>query len=102
MPYIVRQIAVDVGAYKFDGQLYSVRKSRESGKLHAYHYESATNNWSYAGKVIYDLRPEQKLSLAEAMDYGVQTGVCIHCGRTLTDAKSVRYGLGTTCRKFYK
>lgn len=101
LPLIVRQVAVDVGAYRYDQELYSVRKSRESGKLHAYKYEPATNIWSYAGKTIFDLRPEHKLSLAEAMEYGVQTGVCIHCGRTLTDAKSVRYGLGTHCRKFY-
>ena len=102
LPFIVRQVSVDVGAYRFNGELYSLRKSRESGRMHAYRFDSATNNWEFARGVAFELRPEMRLSLSEAMDYGVQTGSCIHCGRTLTDAKSVRFGLGTHCRKFYK
>lgn len=102
MPYIVRQAVVEVGAYQLNDTLYSVRKSRESGKLHAFRYNSGTNNWEFARGIVFELRPEMKLSLAEAMDYGVQTGSCVHCGRTLTDAKSVRFGLGTHCRKFYR
>jgi hypothetical protein len=102
LPFIVRHVVVEVGAYRYNGELYSVRKGQQSGNIHAYRYSPATNNWEFARGIAFELRPEMRLSLAEAMDYGVQTGSCIHCGRTLTDAKSVRYGLGTHCRKFYR
>lgn len=102
LPSVPRDVQVDVGAYAYDGILYSVRKSRESGKLHAYHWSSASNKWEYSGNIKYDLRPEHRLSLADAMDFGIQTGSCIHCGRTLTDKASVRYGMGSTCRKKYQ
>lgn len=101
LPSIPRDVQVDVGAYAYDGVLYSVRKARESGKLHAYHWSSASNKWEYSGNIKYDLRPEHRLSLADAMDFGIQTGTCVHCGRTLTDKDSVRYGMGSTCRKKY-
>ena len=29
----------------------------------------------------------------------LHTGNCLKCGRTLTDAASIKYGLGPTCRK---
>lgn len=102
LPSIPRDVQVDVGAYAYDGILYSVRRARESGKLHAYHWDSASNNWTYSGNIKYDLRPEHRLSLADAMDFGIQTGTCVHCGRTLTDKASVRYGMGSTCRKKYQ
>lgn len=101
LPSVPRDVQVDVGAYAYDGVMYSVRRSRESGKLHAYHWSSASNKWEYSGNIKYALRPEHRLSLADAMDFGVQTGSCIHCGRTLTDKDSVRYGMGSTCRKKY-
>jgi hypothetical protein len=102
LPSVPRDVQVDVGAYRYDGVLYSVRRSRESGKLHAYHWSSATNNWEYSGNIKYDLRPEHRLTIGEAMEFGIQTGTCVHCGRTLTDKDSVRYGMGTTCRKKYQ
>lgn len=102
LPSVPRDVQVDVGAYAYNGVLYSVRRGRESGKLHAYHWDANTNNWEYSGNIKYDLRPEHRLSLADAMDFGIQTGTCIHCGRTLTDKNSVRFGMGTTCRKKYQ
>ncbi len=102
LPSVPREVQVGVGAYAYNGVLYSVRKGRESGKLHAYHWDANTNIWQYSGNIKYDLRQEHRLSLAEAMDFGIQTGTCIHCGRTLTDKDSVRFGMGTTCRKKYE
>jgi hypothetical protein len=99
LPTIYREVQVEVGAYEYKGVVYSVRKSRESGRLHAYNWNGGA--WVYAGNVKYDLRPEHRLSLRDASAFGAQTGVCIHCGRTLTDAMSVTYGMGSTCRKKY-
>ena len=100
LPVIAREVVVEVGAYLHGGVVYSVRRGRESGKLHAYNWQD--NAWVYAGNVKYDLKPEERLTLVEAMNFGAQTGTCVHCGRTLTDPDSVRFGIGSTCRKRYE
>jgi hypothetical protein len=99
LPAVMREVTVDVGAYLHDGVVYSVRRGRESGKLHAYNWQDSA--WVYSGNVKYELKPEMRLSLVEAMEFGAQTGTCVHCGRTLTDPDSVRFGIGSTCRKRY-
>lgn len=101
LPPIVRQVAVEVGAYHYNGVTYSVRRGRESGNLNAFAWDSATNQWAYAGAIKYELRPEHRLSLEEALTFGVQTGSCAHCGITLTNKTSAMLGMGPTCRKKY-
>jgi len=34
-------------------------------------------------------------------NYGLQTGECSICGRTLTDPDSIKIGIGPTCRKYF-
>lgn len=101
LPAIVRYVAVDVGAYRYNGVIYSVRRGRESGNLNAFHWDSATNQWEYSGAIKFQLRPEHRLSLEEALTFGVQTGSCAHCGMTLTNKTSAMVGMGPTCRKKY-
>jgi hypothetical protein len=102
LPRIFKEV-VPVGAYRHNGQIYSVRQGRESGRRHAFEWSAESKQWLYAGSVTtHALVIEERLSLAEAMSFGVQTGSCIHCGRTLTDKNSVRFGMGTTCRKKYE
>jgi hypothetical protein len=95
------KVLVEVGAYNHDGVVYSVRKSTY-GKLRAYKWDANYKKWVWAGRVVYDITPDERLSLADAMRFGAQTGSCVHCGRSLTDPESVRYGLGTVCIKRYK
>lgn len=100
-PKIVRTI-VDVGAYKHDGVIYSVRKGRESGNTHAFSFNFQTKKWEFARGVIYELVDTERLSLVEAIQFGVLTGTCVHCGATLTQRKSVLQGIGPVCAKKYK
>jgi hypothetical protein len=102
MPYVPRYVVVEVGAYRYNGTIYSVRRGRESGNLNAFSWDPATNQWEYAGAVKFELRPEHRISLAEALTFGVQTGVCVHCGATLTNKASAMMGIGPTCRKKYE
>jgi Family of unknown function (DUF6011) len=101
MPVTVapREVSVTVGAYKHNGEVYSVRRSRESGKLHAYKFNG--NDWVYAGNVKYELKQTERMTLEQALAFGASTGVCIHCGRTLTEPKAVVRGMGATCAKRY-
>jgi hypothetical protein len=101
MPVLPREVQVDVGAYKYEGIVYSVRRARESKKLHAYHWSTDSAEWVYSGNIKYQLRPEHRLTHDEAREFGATTGTCVHCGRTLTDEASVRYGMGSTCRRKY-
>jgi hypothetical protein len=93
------KVQVEVGAYNHKGTIYSVRRSTYN-KIRAYQWNGKA--WSYAGRVVYDIVPSERLTLADAMRFGAQTGTCVHCGRNLTDPESVRYGLGTVCIKKYK
>ena len=103
LPVIAQPILVDeVGAYRHGEQYYSVRKSTQRhDALIAYVFNASTGRWEYAKGAIHALRPEQRLTLSEAKKFGVQTGQCVHCGRTLTDPISIMAGLGTVCIKRY-
>lgn len=102
LPVIAQPILVtEVGAYRHGEQYYSVRKSQRNDSLIAYVFNASTGRWEYANGSIHALRPEQRLTLSEAKEFGVQTGQCVHCGRTLTDPISIMAGLGTVCIKRY-
>ena len=101
LPAIKKEVA-PVGAYNHNGQIYSIRESRTTNRRHAFEWDGEKAKWSYAGwDITFAIKPDEILSLAEAMRFGAQTGVCVHCGRTLTNKNSVRYGMGDTCFKKY-
>lgn len=102
LPAIARRVLVDVGAYRYNGIIYSVRRGRESGNLNAFSWDTATNQWQYAGAIKFELRPQHRLTLEEALTFGVQTGSCAHCGVTLTNKTSAMIGMGPVCRKKYE
>lgn len=43
-----------------------------------------------------------RLTEEEAIALGMKTGICAICGRTLSDAESVKQGIGPHCRKQIK
>lgn len=100
-PVAIPKVLVEVGAYNHGGEIYRVKASTY-GKRHAYKWDANRKKWVYANGVIYKIVPAERLTLNDAMRFGAQTGSCVHCGRTLTDPESVRYGLGTVCIKRYK
>lgn len=60
--------------------------------------------WKYAGSVYAAkkvLAGETVLSQEKAGMLGKQYGICIRCGRTLTDPVSVANGLGPICQKYW-
>jgi hypothetical protein len=100
-----KQIVItNVGAYRHLGVVYSIRKGRESGRLQVWSLDSSTNSWTYDSKnykVLYDLLPEHRLTLNEAVNASAQTGSCVHCGRTLSKLTSVAMGMGKICASKY-
>ena len=54
-------------------------------------YEKVQRGWLIC-------RPEYRATLAEASALGFKWGICIVCGRLLTNEKSVDLGIGPICR----
>lgn len=48
---------------------------------------------------IQRLRPEHRMSLEEAKEFGAIYGICCVCAATLTDEKSIEAGIGPVCGK---
>lgn len=89
--------ALEVGMYMRDGEIYRVQKSRETGNLYAKHLDSETLKFAYAPGAIKRLTLADKMSLEVAKAWGLQTGTCCVCARTLTDPESVEQGIGPVC-----
>lgn len=51
----------------------------------------------YAKGAVRKLRPEWRMTLEEAKEWGALYGSCCVCGATLTDEKSVEAGIGPVC-----
>ena len=95
------EVAIEVGAYLHDGVVYSVRRNSGSGRLHAFSFDADRKQWIFARDIVYQIKPEERLTLAQASQFGASTGYCVHCGRTLTVQKSVVAGMGRVCASKY-
>jgi hypothetical protein len=89
-----------VGFYVREGQVFRVQKSKNSGNLYAKALvteEFGRAHWEYAPGVVKSLKDSQRLTLDSARDLGLAHGVCVICGRTLTNPESVDAGIGPIC-----
>ena len=91
-----------LGMYRMpDGEIYRVHASRETGNLYAKHLDPIEMKFEYEQGAIKRLRPEHRMTLAEAKHFGMETGFCCVCGKFLTDARSVANGIGPICEKSF-
>lgn len=94
----------DVGAYLYEGVVYSIRKN-QNNQLIVWTYNEEIKkyerNYSATKKLLNKIQPSHRLTLEEAEKYSAQTGLCCHCGRTLTVLKSIAGGIGPICAKQY-
>jgi hypothetical protein len=95
----------DVGAYLVNETVYSIREGRESGRLQVWSYKDVVKKYvrdvPNEKEVLSKVEPTDRLTLEKAIKYSAQTGICCHCGRTLTVLKSVAGGIGPICAKRY-
>lgn len=90
------------GMYLFEGKIYKVQFAvNGSGRLYAkllvQGAEGENATFQYAHGVVTKLRPEHKMTLEQAKEFGALYGTCIRCGKTLTDEFSIANGLGKVC-----
>ena len=83
------------GIYKLGDNIYRVKISKPSWKPYA--NLLTEDGFVYAPRVVSKLSLSNRLTLEEAKAYGVRTGVCAVCGRTLTNEISVLEGIGPIC-----
>lgn len=93
-----------LGMYRTqDGTIYRVHESRESGRHYAKRMEydlfSDKPRFVYEKGAIAKLSDDDRMTLAEAKAWGMETGFCCVCGAFLTDEKSVANGIGPVCAK---
>jgi len=97
----------EVGAYLLDGTIYSIRMGVQSKKWQVWSYDKQFGkylrepNKVKEDSILEKVQPTDRLTLENAIKYSVQTGICCHCGRTLTVLKSVAGGIGPICAKRY-
>lgn len=97
------------GMYRKSGTIYKVQIAVHGSKLPyakrlvelVGHKDPRTgkNKWrfEYAPGFVFELRPEHRLSIEQAKEFGALYGTCCVCGRTLTKESSIEAGIGPIC-----
>ncbi len=90
------------GTYRTpDGDIYRVVLAvHGSGRPYARKLvvvEHGHAEWEMAKGMVFRLRPEWKLTLEQAAEFGRLYGVCAHCAAPLTDPTSIARGIGPIC-----
>jgi len=88
------QRLADQGVYRFQGEIYRVRVLRNGNRVAEW---LCGGVYLYAKGMVYRLRPEHRLTLEQAIEWGHQHTACIRCGTELTDPKSIARGIGPVC-----
>lgn len=92
----------EAGMYRdpFNGNIYKVQKSPNSGYLYAkqvYVYDGGRVEFVYRAGRLKMLKAAWRMTLDEAKTFGAMYGTCCVCGRTLTDENSIKAGIGPIC-----
>lgn len=101
------------GIYVVDEKIYGVVLTRDKSRLYAKvlvespdrlneNDEVVPYDWAYAQGVIYQLKPEHRVTLDDAEKLAIRYGRCLDCGHRLKAAKSVQRGIGPVCARGYR
>ena len=83
-----------------DGEIFKVQIAHHgSGNLYAKRLVvgGGKGRFEYEAGAIRKLRPEWKMTLEEAKEFGRLYGVCCNCAAVLTDEDSIAAGIGPVC-----
>lgn len=88
------EMGLSEGMYKVGDKVYKVKRS-QAGYLYA--LALTEDGFQFNRGAIRNIKPEHRLTLDQAKEYGRQTGQCCVCGTGLTNETSVREGIGPVC-----
>lgn len=89
-------VKVEDGFYVLNDKIFKVQTSPDTGRTYAKQLTSS-GSFVYAPGMVGKLAKGQKLTLEVAKKYGKLYGMCVVCGRTLTDEQSIAAGIGPIC-----
>jgi hypothetical protein len=96
-------VEIEDGMYVLDGEIYKVQHAvHGSGQQYAKLFvppatEGERATFQYAPGVVTRLRPEHRMSMDQAREYGALYGTCVRCGRVLTREDSIERMMGEIC-----
>ncbi len=96
------QPAVDPepGFYVVDGTFYRVQFNKDETRVYGKMFHDEGKFWEYVGRKPFGmLTADTKVTVEDAAKFGHAHGVCLMCGRTLSDPQSVAQGIGPICIK---
>jgi hypothetical protein len=93
---------VTEGIYVVDGEPWKAQKNREKTRLYAKRLvpgiDGEKGSWEYVpGGLTIIAQRGSPMTIAEAEAYGALYGVCVVCGRTLTNETSIERAIGPVC-----
>jgi hypothetical protein len=84
-----------------NGSIYKVQKAvHGSGHLYAKSlvvHGPGSAEFQMAPGMVRKIKLDWRMTVDEARTYGALYGVCVRCGRTLTDETSIAEGIGPIC-----
>lgn len=95
MPTVNRPAELDEGMYKVGDDIFKVYHTQAG---HIATKQLTEDGFEYTGrKPLAMIKPEQRMTLDQAKEYGKVTGTCCNCGRLLTNEDSIEAGIGPIC-----
>jgi hypothetical protein len=93
-----KESSVTDGIYFFEGTYVKVQVAvHGSGYRYTKVFSTETQEWFRKGGLLGKLKPEHKLTEAQAAKFGELYGQCVRCSRTLTNEYSIEHGYGPVC-----
>jgi hypothetical protein len=91
-----KKVGLEPGFYEMAGKVYKVVRSPQTNNLYAKVFTEY--GFEYVTGAVYHLKTQGiALTLDAAKAYGHIYGMCVICGRTLTDEGSIAAGIGPVC-----
>jgi len=84
------------GIYFVQGVVFKVKKS-SAGRMYA--LKLVGSSWSYDSAHVRGLTLSHLITLEQASEFGIRTGVCAICGIPLTNLDSLERGIGPVCAR---
>lgn len=97
-----RPVGIEDGMYVLDGTIYKVQHAvHGSGRQYAKkllpNEPGEKAQFVYAPGVVSQLRPEHRMTIEQAKEWGALYGTCVRCGALLTAEDSIERMMGPIC-----
>lgn len=95
---LTTKLGATEGVYLNNLGVFKIQET-QMGRLFAKKLNETTGKFEGAPGVVNKIQPQTKMTLEAAKHYGKLYGMCMVCGRTLTDEESVTKGIGPVCEE---